>query len=73
MVLQAELILRVIAVWFLVLSHFLERLWVPLISNIICKCHSVYVVQDIRFGHVTNSFGQNLLLGPCQHSNLHNV
>ena len=27
---QAELILRVITFWFLVLSHFLETVWVPL-------------------------------------------
>ena len=60
MVSKAELILGVITLWFLVLSHFLEIVWVPL-SNLLNfreKCldlrgKSVCAVEMTMYVHKT--------------------
>ena len=59
MVSQAELILRVITLWFLVLSHFfLESAWVPLITNAHLKQKNKNVIYESicetleRFSHL---------------------
>ena len=61
MVSQAELILRVITLWFLVLSQFLETVWVPLttIDPRIDKINFIDVISNC--GGKVGSFNRNVV------------